>query len=154
MRRADRAISGAEEVEEIISKADVCRLAFANDNYPYIVTMNFGYTNTPGQILYFHCAGEGKKIDMIHRNNYVCFEMDIDHQILKGKRSCDWGMRFTSIIGYGNIFEVTDKSERISGLNCIMNHYGGEGNYLYDKKIFEKTTILQLKILEMTAKKR
>jgi hypothetical protein len=154
MRRADRAISGTEEVEEIIRKADVCRLAFANDNFPYIVTMNFGYTNDPEQMIYFHCANEGKKLDMIRKNNYVCFEMDTDHQIIKGKNGCDWGMRFTSIIGYGNIIEVTEKSERISGLNCLMTHYGGEGEYLYDEKVFEQTTILRLKILEMTAKKK
>ena len=154
MRRADRAISGTEEVEEIIRKADVCRLALANDNFPYIVTMNFGYTNDPEQMIYFHCAKEGKKLDMIRRNNYVCFEMDTDHQIIKGKNGCDWGMRFTSIIGYGNICEVTEKSERISGLNCLMTHYGGEGEYLYDEKVFEQTTILRLKILEMTAKKK
>ena len=49
MRRADREISGTEEVEEIIRKADVCRIAFANENIPYIVTMNFGYTNDPEQ---------------------------------------------------------------------------------------------------------
>jgi nitroimidazol reductase NimA-like FMN-containing flavoprotein (pyridoxamine 5'-phosphate oxidase superfamily) len=154
MRRADRAISGVEEIEEIIRKSDVCRLAIANDNFPYIVTMNFGYTKDPEQLLYFHCAREGKKLDMIRRNNYVCFEMDTDHQIIKGKTGCDWGMRFTSIIGYGNIFEVTEKSERIAGLNCIMIHYGGEGNYSYDEKVFEQTTILRLKILEMTAKKK
>ena len=36
MRRNERKISDLEEVEEIIRKADVCRIALANDNYPYI----------------------------------------------------------------------------------------------------------------------
>jgi uncharacterized protein len=154
MRRADRAISGIVEIEEIIRKADVCRLAFANENIPYMVTMNFGYTNDPEQLLYFHCAREGKKLDMMRRNNYVCFEMDTDHQIIKGKRACDWGMRFTSIIGYGNIIEVTEKDERISGLNCIMSHYSDIGEYIFDDTVFEQTTILRLKILEISAKKK
>jgi len=47
------------EVEEIIQKADVCRIAFANDNFPYIVTMNFGYSAKPSGSLYFHCAPKG-----------------------------------------------------------------------------------------------
>ena len=46
MRRNDREISGTGEVDEIIRKADVCRIAFANDNIPYVVTMNFGYMLT------------------------------------------------------------------------------------------------------------
>jgi uncharacterized protein len=154
MRRADREISGIHEIEEIIRRTDVCRLAFAHENFPYIVTMNFGYTNDPEQLFYFHCAREGKKLDMMRRNNYVCFEMDTDHQIIKGIRACDWGMRFTSVIGYGNIAEVTEKDERISGLNSIMNHYAGTGEYIYDEKVFDQTTILRLKILEISAKKK
>jgi hypothetical protein len=152
MRRSDREIPGIQEIEEIIQKADVCRIALANDNIPYIVPMNFGYVNDPDRTLFFHCANTGKKLDMIRQNNYVCFEMDIDHQIYSGKRSCDWGMRFTSIIGYGNISVVTEKADRITGLNSIMIHYGGEGEYSYDDNVLEQTTILRLKILEMTGK--
>jgi hypothetical protein len=154
MRRADRKISGTQEIEEIIRKTDVCRIAIANDNFPYVVTLNFGYKSIPKQSFYFHCANEGKKLDMIRKNNYVCFEMDTDHQIYKGVKGCDWGMRFTSIVGYGNIFEVNEKEERISGLNSIMAHYGGDGNYTYDEKVFEQTTILRLDILEMAGKKK
>jgi nitroimidazol reductase NimA-like FMN-containing flavoprotein (pyridoxamine 5'-phosphate oxidase superfamily) len=80
--------------------------------------------------------------------------MDIDHQMFRGKKSCDWGMKFRSIIGYGNISVVTEHDERILGLNSIMTHYGGDGEYSYDDKVLEKTTILSLKILEMTGKKK
>jgi len=61
MRRSDREIKNLKEVEEIIQKADVCRIAFANDNFPYIVTMNFGYSAEPSGSIYFHCAPNGKK---------------------------------------------------------------------------------------------
>ncbi|MGC1390281.1 MAG: pyridoxamine 5'-phosphate oxidase family protein [Bacteroidales bacterium] len=154
MRRNDRKISGIQEIEEMIKEADVCRIALAGNNIPYIVTMNFGYVKDPEQTLYFHCANTGKKLDMIRQNNYVCFEMDIDHQMFRGEKSCDWGMKFRSIIGYGNISVVTEHDERILGLNSIMTHYGGGGEYSYDDKVLEKTTILSLKILEMTGKKK
>jgi nitroimidazol reductase NimA-like FMN-containing flavoprotein (pyridoxamine 5'-phosphate oxidase superfamily) len=154
MRRNDREISDNQKVEEIIQKADVCRIAFASSNVPYIVTMNFGYVSHPLKTLFFHCAPVGKKLNMIRQNNYVCFEMDTDHQILKGAKGCDWGMKFSSIVGYGNISVVTEKAERIRGLNSIMAHYGGEGEYTYDDKVLEKTTILMLKILEMTGKRK
>jgi hypothetical protein len=54
MRRSDREIPGIQEIEEIIQKADVCRIALANDNIPYIVPMNFGYVNDPDRTLFFH----------------------------------------------------------------------------------------------------
>ena len=154
MRRNDREISDIKEIEEIILRADVCRIAIANNNVPYIVTMNFGYTGDPKQTLFFHCANEGKKLDMIRQNNYVCFEMDTDHHLTRGKRGCDWGMKFSSILGYGNIYIVTEKEEKITGLNSIMAHYGGEGEYVYEKKVVDQTTILRLDILEMTCKKK
>jgi nitroimidazol reductase NimA-like FMN-containing flavoprotein (pyridoxamine 5'-phosphate oxidase superfamily) len=154
MRRSDREISGIQEIEEIIQKADVCRIALANDDIPYIVIMNFGYISYPKKTLFFHCANSGKKLDMLRLNNYVCFEMDIDHQLFRGKRSCDWGMRFSSIIGYGNISILTEKEAKKTGLNCIMEHYGGKGEYVYDEKVLEQTSILRLEIREMTGKRK
>jgi nitroimidazol reductase NimA-like FMN-containing flavoprotein (pyridoxamine 5'-phosphate oxidase superfamily) len=154
MRRSDREIPGIWELEEIIRKADVCRIALSNDNIPYIVTLNFGYINKPEQTLFFHCANEGRKLDMMRRNSYVCFEMDTDHQIYGGERGCDWGMRYRSVIGYGNISVVTEKDQKITGLNQIMIHYGGEGEYFFDEKLLGQTTILRLKIIEMTGKKK
>jgi len=154
MRRSDREISDMNQIEEIIKKADVCRIALADNNLPYIVTMNFGYINEPALSLYFHCARDGKKLEMISRNNYVCFEMDTDHFIYGGEKGCNWGMHFSSVVGYGNISLVSEKSEKTFGLNCIMKHYGGEGEYLYDEKVFENTTVLRLDILEITGKKK
>ena len=153
MRRIDREITSTGDIEEIILKADVCRLALANDNIPYIVTMNFGYSNDPKQILFFHCANEGKKIEMIRRNNYVCFEMDIDHKFYTGKKSCTCGMKFSSIIGYGTITIIKEKEAKIEGLNCIMDHYEGKEKHHYEDQILERTTVLRLEILEIGGKK-
>ena len=154
MRRRDREISDIHELEEIINKADACRIALANDNIPYIVTMNFGYVNYPQKVLFFHCANEGKKMDMLHKNNHVCFAMDIDHEIVKGTKGCDWGAKFTSIIGYGNIDILTEKADKMEGLNSIMSHYGGNHEYVYDDNVVEQTTVLRLRITEITGKKK
>jgi nitroimidazol reductase NimA-like FMN-containing flavoprotein (pyridoxamine 5'-phosphate oxidase superfamily) len=152
MRRYERATSDTKRIENIICKADVCRIAFANDNIPYIVTMNFGYHGGSDPGLYFHCANEGRKLEMIRKNNYVCFEMDADHQLFTGEKGCDWGMKYVSVIGYGNISIVTDKETKLKGLNCIMTHYGGKGEYTYDNNVLERTTILYLAIKEMAGK--
>lgn len=154
MRRSDREVSEFEVIEEIIKKADVCRLAFANENLPYMVTMNFGYAKEHPKSFYFHCANEGRKLDMIRKNNLVCFEMDTDHQLIRGSKSCDWGMKFSSVIGYGNITIVSEKDEKTKGLNYIMEHYGSRGEQSYDDKILERTTILRLVVTEMTGKKK
>jgi nitroimidazol reductase NimA-like FMN-containing flavoprotein (pyridoxamine 5'-phosphate oxidase superfamily) len=154
MRRKEREITEKELIEEIINKADVCRIALANDNIPYIVTMNFGHISGTEPKLYFHCASEGRKLEMISRNNFVCFEMDTDHEVFKGLKGCDWGMKFRSVIGTGSISIVTEKKEKKAGLDSIMKHYGGNGEFTYDEKVFGRTTVLRLEIKEMTGKKR
>ena len=154
MRRIDRELTDKEEIESIISLSDVCRIALANDNIPYIVTMNFGYVGGENQCMYFHCALEGRKLEMILINNYACFEMDTNHKINKGEKGCDWGMNYSSIIGYGKVFIVEDKDERYAGLCHIMDHYGGSEPYFFDENVFAHTTILRLDIIEITGKKK
>lgn len=154
MRRNEREVANKDEIESIISHSDVCRVAITNENTPYIVTMNFGYTGGKNPCLYFHCANEGRKLDMIRRNNYVCFEMDTDHIIYKGEKGCDWGMKYSSVVGYGKIFFVEDYAEKIAGIGHIMDHYGSSGFYSFDEKVLAQTTVLRLDISEMTGKKK
>jgi len=154
MRRKDREVTDIEDIESIINSSDVCRVAFADNNMPYIVTMNFGYSASPGQCLYFHSATEGKKLEMIKRNNHVCFEMDTDHKLYSGLKGCDWGMKFKSVVGYGNIYIISERDEKIRGLNSIMSHYSGKSDFDYDENMIKETLVIRLDIKEMTGKKR
>ena len=154
MRRKERQIKDIQDIESIISGSDVCRIAFADDYIPYIVTMNFGYYGRDHKCLYFHCATEGRKLEMIRKNNYVCFEMDNGHEIYEGEKGCDWGMKYSSVVGFGKISVLNDRDARIRGLNCIMAHYSDRKDFYYDEKILEKTIILKLDIEEMTGKRK
>jgi hypothetical protein len=91
-------------------------------------------------------------MEMIKKNNYVCFEMDNGHKLYKGEKGCDWGMSFRSVVGYGRILVVEEESERERGLDSIMDQYGGKGPYSYDSRLLNKTAVLRLEILEMTGK--
>ena len=154
MRRKDRELTDIRTIESIIERSDVCRLAFSDNDIPYIVTLNFGYSVGDKSLIYFHCANSGRKMDMLRKNNYVCFEMDTDHRISGGDRGCDWGMEYSSIVGYGYIYIVADESERLRGLNLIMRHYGGENHSGYDPGVLKETTILRLEIISLTAKRK
>jgi nitroimidazol reductase NimA-like FMN-containing flavoprotein (pyridoxamine 5'-phosphate oxidase superfamily) len=154
MRRKDRQISNISDIESIILRCDVCRIAFADNNTPYIVTMNFGYQQGEKPSLFFHCAPEGRKIELIKKNNYVCFEMDTDHLLYSGEQDCDWGMNFSSVVGYGRITIVSDREEKRKGLDCIMAHYSDRKNFAYDEKIMSRTSVLRIDIEELTGKQK
>jgi uncharacterized protein len=154
MRRKDRQVSDNTDIESIISRSDVCRIAFADNNTPYIVTLNFGYNGGDNPSLYFHCAPEGRKIELIGKNNYVCFEMDTDHLLFNGEKGCDWGMKYSSVVGYGRISILQNNEERKRGLDSIMSHYSDRSDFTYDTKVLSKTAVLRLDIEEMTGKKK
>ena len=154
MRRKDRQITDNSDIESIISRCDVCRIAFSDDGIPYIVTLNFGYDAGSGPCFYFHSAPEGRKIDLIAKNNYVCFEMDTDHILFKAEKGCDWGMKYSSVVGYGRLTIVNKPEEKKRGLDCIMSHYSGRTGFTHDEKIMEKTAVLRLDIEEITGKQK
>ena len=154
MRKKDREIRDTKELEEILQKADVCRIAFAVDGTPYIVTMNFGYIWKDRLTLYCHCAKEGKKLELMKMNNKVCFQTDIDHEIVKAENACDWGMKYRSIVGLGLLESITNEEEKKKGLNCIMDHYGFAGKKEYDEKVLSITEVLKLTVTEFTGKKK
>ena len=153
LRRRDRQVNEKSEIEAIISRCDVCRIAFADNNIPYIVTMNFGFL-PERQCFYFHSACEGRKINLIAKNNYVCFETDTDHALVEAEKSCDWGMKYSSVVGYGRLNIVDDGIERKTGLDIIMRHYSNRDYFDYNESVMEKVKILRLDIEDITGKKK
>lgn len=153
MRKREREITDIIEIESIIKRSDVCRLALADGNIPYIVTMNFGYSGGEKKLLFFHCAKEGRKLDMIRKNNYVCFEMDTDHGLKNGVQACDYGMGYSSVVGYGFISIISDENEKLIGLRQIMANYTDRADLSFRPVSVSETTVLRLEIKEMTGKR-
>lgn len=95
MRRKDREITNFNDMIEIIKKCESCVIAMNDDGYPYVVPLNFGLDiEEDNQVyLYFHCAMEGKKLDLIKKDNRVTFEMDCEHQFIlyEERMSCTMG---------------------------------------------------------------
>ena len=149
MRRKEKEITGTREIESVIRKSQVCRLGLADEGLPYIVPLCFGYRNNT---LYFHSAKEGRKIEILKRNNQVCFEFDIDTQIHAGKTACAWGMNYRSVIGYGTASFVDDPAEKRNALDIIMRQYA-DGAFTYSDKTLKKTLVIKVEISSMTGKK-
>ena len=88
MRRKDKEIPRRREIDAIIRGSEVCRLAFAVENEPYIVPVSFGYDGTS---LFFHTAASGKKIEFLEANNRICFEFDRNVRLQTDpETSCKW----------------------------------------------------------------
>jgi hypothetical protein len=148
MRRREREIRDEAGIQEILEKGLVCRLGLYDGQYPYVVPMNYGYRD--GR-LYFHCAAEGRKIDMLKKNDRVCIEVDIDSRIVRGDTPCRWAAKYRSVIGFGRARIVDDDKAKKAGLDVIMAHYGGSGGD-YDEKSLQRTSLIEVVLDSITGK--
>jgi nitroimidazol reductase NimA-like FMN-containing flavoprotein (pyridoxamine 5'-phosphate oxidase superfamily) len=148
MRRKDQEIVDWGVIDSIIGKAQVCRLALSDGDQPYVVPMCFGYD---GKNLYFHSAGEGKKIEILKKNPKICFEIEGDCEIEKGKAACDWGMIYKSVIGFGTISFIDDIDSKRKALDVIAKKYAHE-SFTYPEKAVEKVTVIKVDIEEISGK--
>lgn len=161
MRRKDREINDKTDMMEILDQSDVCRIAFVTGAAPYIVPLNYGYrwedgnTGQPGALeLYFHCAAEGRKLDLMRADNRVGFEIDTAHELITNPQACGWGMKYKSLIGSGRLHVVKDFNEKRQYLDRIMLHYGFTGKTHYEDSMLEKTTVLKLEVSELSGKEK
>jgi len=150
MRRKEKEIIDSKEIASILQEAVVCRLGLMEDDYPYIVPMNFA---CQGNFLYLHAASEGKKINILKKNNHVCFEVDIKTELVQGEKPCNWSMKYYSVIGRGkaSLEELIEK--KVEALNIIMEKYAGNQNYHYPEHVLDKVVVIKVEIEELTGKK-
>ncbi|MCI9565078.1 MAG: pyridoxamine 5'-phosphate oxidase family protein [Eubacterium sp.] len=153
MRRSDREIIDKKEIIEIIRKCDVCRIVLNDKDYPYIVPLNFGMDIQDGKIVfYFHGADEGKKYDLMRKDNRVTFEMDCSHQLVMNDKKMSCTMKYESVIGRGRM-EIVSEEEKMKGVQVLMKHYHQE-DFPFGTVIVPKTNVFKLIVEDMTAKRR
>ena len=149
MRRRDRQIENESEIRAILASANVCRLAMCDGDRPYVVPMNYG---VDGDRLYLHCASEGTKLDLIRANPNVCFEVDIDAEVIAGEAACDWTLRYRSVVGHGQAHIVGDLLEKAQGLSVLMRQFSSK-SFEFPVDALRGVTVLRVDIESMTGKK-
>lgn len=153
MRRRDREIKEFDEIVKIIKKCDSLVLGLNDEGYPYLVPLNFGMDIEDGQLyLYFHCAKEGKKLDLIQKDNRATFEMDCNHNFILYEERMSCTMGYESVIGQGTI-EIVAEDKKYDALKILMRQYHAE-DFQFNTDMIKVTTLLQLKVEKLTGKRR
>lgn len=153
MRRRDREIKEFDEIVKIIKKCDSLVLGLNDEGYPYLVPLNFGMDIEDGQLyLYFHCAKEGKKLDLIQKDNRATFEMDCNHNFILYEERMSCTMGYESVIGQGTV-EIVAEDKKYDALKILMRQYHAE-DFQFNTDMIKVTTLLRLKVEKLTGKRR
>lgn len=155
MRRADREVTDINQLQEILSTCKTCHLAMVGDGHPYVIPLSYCYELEDHTLtLYFHCAKEGRKIDILHKNNSVCFEMCFEGEpIFADKTPCNSGYYYSSIIGFGNVEFIENTEEKCRALSLLMKH---QTNIEVDFTVAQASSVCVMKLVtsDFTGKKK
>lgn len=149
MRRKDREITDLTEIYAIIRSANLMRIALVDGALPFLVPVFYAFD---GSALFFHSAQEGTKIDILKRNNNVCFEISIDQGFIESDEPCDFEAKHRTVIGIGKAVFVEDEAKKIKALDLIVAHFS-EKKFEYPKSNLAHTAVIRIDIDSVKGKK-
>jgi nitroimidazol reductase NimA-like FMN-containing flavoprotein (pyridoxamine 5'-phosphate oxidase superfamily) len=148
MRRAEKEIRSREEILAIVKRARIMRLGLVDGEEPYVVPLSYGFD---GESLYFHCAREGRKLELIRSSGRVCFEMDELLSVVEAPEACGWGARYRSVIGTGRAVILSDREAKRHGLEAIMAQYS-ERCFAFPESQVDRTCVVRIDITSLSGK--
>ncbi len=141
MRRSDRRMT-EEGALDLLQRGEYGVLSTIDrENKPYGVPLSYAYTDN---VIYFHCASEGTKLDNIINNDNVCFTVVGKTNVLPDKFSTEY--ESVIVFGKGNIASGDDK---VRGLREIIKKYSPEfitEGEQYIERAVDKTTVVKIEI--------
>lgn len=152
MRKSDREIRDYNEILRLLDECQTIRLALHDEPYPYVVPLSYGWEERDGKLfVYFHCAKEGKKLDLIAKNGNVCFEADC----LAGYKSTGHGVTadYRSLIAFGKAERVYGE-ELVRGLELLLKHCHIEGYSARECAAMDITAVVRITVDGITGKRR
>jgi len=151
MRRVEKEISEKRDLTMILKGGKYTVISMCKENEVYLVTLSYGYDESKNA-LYFHCAKEGKKIDFIKSNPFVCGTVIEDNGYKDG---CVQAYR--SVVFRGKMIIVEDLHEKKIGFDVLLNQLENDPSTIKNKffkkdETYENLELLRLDINEISGK--
>ncbi len=157
MRKSEREISDSGEILKTLCRCPYLTLAMHDDGAPYALPVNFGAEMVKGEPrLYFHCANEGKKLDLLRANADLGFcAANMLRVYNRGKGPCGYTTDYESVCGKGTARILTDEAERQHALRVLLAHYADQEECAgtFDERALALTTVVEIRVREWTGKR-
>jgi nitroimidazol reductase NimA-like FMN-containing flavoprotein (pyridoxamine 5'-phosphate oxidase superfamily) len=134
IRRKEKEIKNKDEMIKIFETAQYITIAMINNNEPYLVTLSHGY-DRDRHCIYFHCATEGKKIDILKSNPLVWGQALIDGGYVQG--ACDH--LYATVHFRGIVTLIEDKEEKIHALKTMIRALESNPESVMAEQISDKS---------------
>jgi nitroimidazol reductase NimA-like FMN-containing flavoprotein (pyridoxamine 5'-phosphate oxidase superfamily) len=120
IRRADRAITDNAQIADLLSQADICRIATSVNDQPFISANTFWYD---GERIFFHTATEGRTLTNVQQNPRVCLEVDWHERWLPAQTALAFSVEYTGVVVFGRAHLLEDPAEKERALQGLLDKY-------------------------------
>jgi nitroimidazol reductase NimA-like FMN-containing flavoprotein (pyridoxamine 5'-phosphate oxidase superfamily) len=134
IRRKEKEITETAEMIAILKQAKYITVAMCLDDEPYLVTLSHGF-DVENNCIYFHCAQEGKKIDILKKSNLVWGQALKDDGYATGK--CDHLYATTQF--KGRVTFITDENEKRHALRVMIDQLEEKPDEVYSEQVTDKS---------------
>lgn len=124
MLRKER-VMRQEDINSFLLEKKIGRLGMSQHGEPYVIPIGYIY-DPKTEVIYFHCAKKGRKIDAITSNPKVCFEIDDIERLVASDMPCKYDIVYRSVIAFGTAFFLEDPSQKVEILRKIFDKFAGE----------------------------
>ncbi|HEX7503133.1 MAG TPA: pyridoxamine 5'-phosphate oxidase family protein, partial [Acidobacteriota bacterium] len=132
LRRKEKEIKDPAEMKAVLAAAKYVTVAMCRGDEPYLVTLSHGYDEKRNAV-YFHCAREGKKIEILAANNRVWGQAILDRGYADGR--CDH--LFASIQFRGRVSFVEEEAEKRHALAVMIRQLESDPGKVIGHQITE-----------------
>ncbi|MCF6166577.1 putative 5-nitroimidazole antibiotic resistance 3 [Furfurilactobacillus rossiae] len=156
IRRAKRAVTDLSKITAILNGSHIIHTAINTEDFPYVVPTNYGFeiADNGKLTLYIHGAPEGRKVDLIKRDNRVGFEIDDGGSLMptESTEASHNSWLYHSIIGTGVAHQVTGTEGKLHALQQVLIHETGHAWKNIDPHGVEYVNVYRIDVQEYKAK--
>ena len=134
MRRREKEVTDREEMVRVLETARYVTVAMCGEDGPYLVTLSHCYDHDRDAI-YFHCAREGRKVDILKRDGRVWGQALIDLGYADGR--CDHLYQTTQF--RGRVTFVDDPAEKRHALEIMVRKNEKEPESVYAEQVTDES---------------
>ncbi len=150
MRRKDREMH-TDFAWKIVDKCEYAVLAMADtDGSPYCIPISIC---RDGSSVYFHCALQGKKLDLLRENPKICLTCVGDTHRMADKFTTE----YESAVIMGTASEVLQDCEKIHALRLLCERHTPANMHTFEEAIarsLSNTGIWKINVSQITGKRK
>lgn len=155
MRKKSREMDSAWALD-VMDKSPFITVSMSDDDgMPYAVPLSLARTDT--DTFYFHCATEGKKLDMLRAHPHVCLTAVSKCKPCVGPKDGSFTLEFASAIAFGMAEIVTDDDEKREALRAICQRFLPRHMDAFDAAVgrsLGRTAVVRITLTEPPVGKR